>query len=126
MPEDFVRGSANSACIRRSFVRSPLQDLGVRSPLQISTSDLDSTLEIENAIAFEFNAIAREPARDLSAAPRSLKGAKCGLAQLANQKSCLGEIIFSRNGLHSAALQPRDFLKIVVWRKHRPDRSECA
>src|SRR6185295_1010817 len=46
-----------------------------------ASSDLRLAFEVESARAFELDAVAGQPAEDLSAAPRGLEGAQRGFAQ---------------------------------------------
>src|SRR6185295_8351181 len=56
-------------------------ELYCAKPRPSQISDFDSTFEIENAGAFQRDAVADQPANDLSAASRGLEGAKRSLAQ---------------------------------------------
>ena len=49
--------------------------------IERTTSDLYLAFEIEDAVTFQFDALAGQSANNLSAAPRGLKGAKCCLVQ---------------------------------------------
>src|SRR5712664_756416 len=78
------------------------------SPQVAGNSNLNFALQIENASAFQLDAIAHQATNDLSATPRGLEGAKHSLAQALGPIGCQHAVRSAGHGIFRDTLGWRE------------------